>query len=114
MSICVCATQAQEPVIPAAGIADGTVVAEEASIWSDMTAMFRPSRWRHPIKEGGTLSWLNYHAWAAAPGHTAKILSGEVIVIGGTYWILCATGAIGGGSSGGAAIVGGGGGEMPF
>lgn len=112
MSLCVCATQAQEPVIPAAGVADGAVVVKEASTWSDMTAMFRPSRWAHPIAAGGTLSWLNYNAWANEPGHTAKVLGGEVIVIGGTYWLLCATGVIGGGGGGAAAI--GGGGEMPF
>ncbi len=113
MGVCVCVTLAGEPIMPAAGVADGAVVVKEVSTWSDMTAMFRPSRWRHPIAEGGTLSWLNYNAWAAAPGHTLKILSGEVIVIGGTYWILCATGVIGGAGGGGGAIAAGGG-EMPF
>jgi hypothetical protein len=88
-----------------------------------MTAMFRPSRWRHPIAKGGTLSWLNYKAWSAAPGRTAKVLAGEVITLGSTYYILEAFGVIGstGGSSSGGGIIGGGGGgggvgggEMPF
>jgi len=110
MSACACVTQAQEVAAP-------VVAAKEASTWSDMTAMFRPSRWRHPIAEGGTLSWLNYKAWAAAPTRTAKILAGEVITLAGTYYILEAFGVIGasgGGSGGGIIGGGGGGGEMPF
>jgi hypothetical protein len=116
MSICVCVTQAQQPVIPAAGAAGGGAVAvKEASTWSDMTAIFRPSRWRHPIKEGGTLSWLNYNAWAAAPARTAKVLAGEVIVLGSTYFILEAFGIFGGsGGGGGGGAAAAGGGEMPF
>jgi hypothetical protein len=112
MSTCACAAWAQEAVTP-------VVAAKEASTWSDMTAMFRPSRWRHPIAEGGTLSWLNYKAWAAAPGRTVKILAGELITLGGTYYILEAFGVIGSyGSSSGGIIGGGGGGggggELPF
>lgn len=112
MSACACVASAQEPVTP-------VIAAKEASTWSDMTAMFRPSRWRHPLAEGGTLSWLNYKAWAAAPGRTIKVLSGELITLGGTYYILEAFGVIGSyGGSGGGIIGGGGGGggggELPF
>jgi hypothetical protein len=111
MGACTCVTLAAEPVTP-------VVAVKEASTWSDMTAMFRPSRWRHPIAEGGTLSWLNYKAWAAAPGRTVKVLAGELITLGGTYYVLEAFGVIGStGGSGGGGIIGGGGGgggEMPF
>lgn len=113
ISTCACVTWAQEPATP-------VIAAKEASTWSDMTAMFRPSRWRHPLSEGGPLSWLNYKVWAAAPGRTAKVLAGEVITLGGTYYILEAFGVIGasgGGSSGGGGGIiggGGGGGELPF
>lgn len=106
MGVCVSATLAEEPVTP-------VVVTKQASTWSDMTAIFRPSRWAHPIAAGGTLSWLNYNAWSGEPGRTTKVLAGEVIVIGSTYFLLQAFGVIGGGGGGGAAI-GGGGGEMPF
>jgi hypothetical protein len=108
MSMCVCVTLAADPV------GGGAVAAKEFSTWSDMTAIFRPSRWAHPIAEGGTLSWLNYNAWAAAPGRTVKVLAGEAIVLGSTYFILEAFGVIGGGGGGASAIGGGGGGEMPF
>ena len=106
MGTCVCVTLAEDPVTP-------VVAVKEASTWSDMTAIFRPSRWRHPIAEGGTLSWLNYNAWAAAPARTVKVLAGEVIVLGSTYFLLEAFGVIGGGGGGGGGGVIGGG-EMPF
>ena len=61
------------------------------STWSDMTAIFRPSRWRNPFRQGGSLSWLNYKAWGAAPGRTAKVLLGEAIVAGAGYAIYEAT-----------------------
>lgn len=109
MGMCACVTLAEEPVV------GGAVAAKEFSTWSDMTAIFRPSRWRHPIAEGGTLSWLNYNAWSAVPGRTVKVLAGEVIVLGSTYFLLEAFGVIGGSSGGGGGgAIGGGGGEMPF
>jgi hypothetical protein len=105
MGMCVCVTLAEEPVSP-------VVATKQASTWSDMTALFRPSRWAHPIAAGGTLSWLNYNAWADEPGRTTKVLAGEVIVLGSTYFLLEAFGVIGGGGGGGGATIGGG--EMPF
>lgn len=120
MGACVCVTLAQEPVssapgavVPAGASGGGPVVVKTASTWSDMTAMFRPSRWAHPIAAGGTLSWLNYHAWAEEPGRTTKVLAGEVIILGTAYWIIGAATGGGGGGGGGAAAVNGGG-EMPF
>jgi hypothetical protein len=114
MSACACVTWAQEQES-----ATSVVAPQEAGTWSDMTAMFRPSRWRHPLSEGGTLSWLNYKVWAAAPWRTTKVLAGELITLGGTYYILEAFGVIGATGSGGGGAVGagagaGGGGEMPF
>jgi len=113
MGVCVCVTLAEDPASGAlaSSAGGGTVAVKEASTWSDMTALFRPSRWAHPIAVGGTLSWLNYHAWADKPGRTTKVLAGEVIILGTAYWIIgAATG--GGGGGGGAALNGGG--EMPF
>jgi len=117
MGVCVCVTLAEEPVssasgalVPAGTAGGGAVAVKEASTWSDMTALFRPSRWAHPVAAGGILSWLNYNAWADEPGRTTKVLAGEVIILGTTYWII---GAATGGGGGGAAALGGGG-EMPF
>ncbi|OGV62678.1 MAG: hypothetical protein A2283_04430 [Lentisphaerae bacterium RIFOXYA12_FULL_48_11] len=66
-------------------------VSQEFSSWSDLTAVFRPSRWKNPFSEGGSLSWLNYKAWGNVPGRTAKVLLGEVIVVGATYAIIDAS-----------------------
>jgi len=67
-------------------------VTQEFSSWSDFTAMFRPSRWNNPFREGGALSWLNYNAWAEVPGRTTKVLIGEAIVVLATYAIIDSTG----------------------
>lgn len=112
---CACAALAEEAtavsgaVVPASA-GGGAVAVKKASTWSDMTAMFRPSRWAHPIVAGGALSWLNYHAWADEPGRTTKVLAGEAIVIGTAWWLI----AEAGGGGGGGAVISGGGGEMPF
>lgn len=66
-------------------------VKQEFSTWSDLTAMFRPSRWMSPFAAGGTLSWLNYKAWRDEPGRTGKVLLGEAIVVGAGYAIYEAT-----------------------
>jgi len=65
------------------GIAVG--VTQEFSTWRDIFAVFYPSRWAHPFQPGGTLSWLNYRAWATSPARTAKVLIGEGIIAGITY-----------------------------
>lgn len=86
------AGNASRIVFQAAGAGSGASasvgVSQEFSTWSDLTAMFRPSRWHNPFREGGSLSWFNYKAWANVPGRTAKILLGEAIVIGGAYAII--------------------------
>jgi hypothetical protein len=74
-------------------------VQHEFSTWSDMTAIFRPSRWSSPFKDGGSLSWLTIGAWADAPGRTAKVLLGEAIVVGAGV-AIAESGGGGGGSSG--------------
>ncbi len=66
-------------------------VSQDFSTWSDMTAIFRPSRWKNPLRQGGSVSWLNYKAWGSAPGRTAKVLLGEAIVAGAAYAIYDAT-----------------------
>jgi hypothetical protein len=63
-------------------------VAKEFTSWSDLTAVFRPSRWKSPVAEGGSLSWLNYKAWAAAPARTGKVLGGEVLTAAAAYWTV--------------------------
>ncbi len=60
-------------------------VEQSFSTWSDLTAVFRPSRWRHGLQAGGALSWLNANAWREAPGRTAKVLAGELILAGAVY-----------------------------
>jgi hypothetical protein len=62
-------------------------VTHNFSTWSDMTALFRPSRWRNPLRPGGSLSWMNYKSWRDEPGRTGKVLLGEVIVVGAGYAI---------------------------
>jgi hypothetical protein len=66
-------------------------VTHNFSTWSDMTALFRPSRWRNPLRPGGSLSWMNYKSWRDEPGRTGKVLLGEVIVVGAGYAIYEAT-----------------------
>ncbi len=76
-------------------------VTHNFSTWSDMTALFRPSRWRNPLRTGGTLSWLNYRAWRDAPGRTGKVLLGQVVVGGAGYAIHEATRSSGSSRNGG-------------
>ena len=71
-------------------------VGQEFSTWADLTAVFRPSRWRVPVRVGEPLSFLNWRAWKEAPGRTAKIFAGVVVVVGITAAI-----AGGGGRGGG-------------
>lgn len=72
-------------------------VKQEFSTWSDLTAMFRPSRWKNPFREGGSLSWLNYKAWGNAPARTGKVFLGEAIVAGAVVAVASAGGGGGGG-----------------
>jgi hypothetical protein len=71
-------------------------VRQEFSTWSDLTAVFRPSRWSNPLAVGGSLSWLNYKAWANEPGRTGKVLLGEAIVAGAAYAVYESTRSSGG------------------
>ncbi|MBU1692778.1 MAG: hypothetical protein KKC51_02325 [Verrucomicrobia bacterium] len=71
-----------EMVVRASGDSVGVGVQTEFSTWSDLTAFFRPSRWKNPFATGGALSWLNFGAWKEAPGRTAKVLAGEAVVAG--------------------------------
>ena len=63
-------------------------VIQEFSTWSDLTAMFRPSRWKDPFAVGGSLSWLNYRAWQEDVDRTGKVLIGELIVAGAVYAVF--------------------------
>lgn len=67
----------------------------------DFLALFAPSRWRSPIRTGGTLSWLNPVAWSDDAKQTGRILAGQAILVGG------AAAAFSGGSDGGSSSGGG-------
>ncbi len=93
----VCTTQAEtvgsapEVFVQATPSGGSVGVQQNFSSWSDLTAMFRPSRWKNPIAEGGSLSWLNYNAWASVPGRTGKVLLGEAAVAGVLFFIIDAS-----------------------
>jgi uncharacterized membrane protein YgcG len=53
------------------------------SAWSDMTAVFRPSRWADPFRPGGPLSFLNLECWFTVPGRTSLTFLGTAVVAGG-------------------------------
>lgn len=89
-----------ELILFTSGDSVGAGVHTEFSTWSDLTAFFRPSRWKNPFAVGGALSWLNFGAWGAAPGRTAKVLAGEAVVAGTVTAVIIATGDSGGGDEG--------------
>ena len=43
----------------------------------DFVALVSPSRWKSPVKTGGSLSWVNPAAWSDDAGRTGRILLGE-------------------------------------
>jgi hypothetical protein len=80
---------------------DGAHYAEvgvEFSTTGDFFALFAPSRWKSPIKTGGSLSWVNPSAWSEDAGRTGRILLGEAVVVGAVAGVAAASG---GGDSGG-------------
>jgi hypothetical protein len=54
-------------------------VGVEFSTWSDFVAVVFPSRWKSPLKTGGSLSWINPNAWRADAGRTGRILMGQTV-----------------------------------
>jgi len=58
-------------------------VGVEFSSVGDLMAIVSPSRWKSPIKTGGSLSWVNPAAWSEDPGRTSRILIGQAAVVGG-------------------------------
>ncbi len=58
-------------------------VGVEFSSMGDFVAIVSPSRWKNPVKTGGSLSWVNPAAWSEDPGRTGRILLGEAVVVGG-------------------------------
>jgi uncharacterized membrane protein YgcG len=108
-------------------------VSSKFAAFEDITAVFRPSRWREPFAVGGPLSWLNYRAWMDDPHRTGLILASEVIMAAVVYAVIeyqdddaARDGGIsgsvpvnttsttdGGGSTGGGGSGGGGGGSIP-
>ena len=59
----------------------------EFSSVGDFVAFISPSRWASPIETGGSLSWINPVAWSDDAGQTARILTGQAIVVGGVVEI---------------------------
>ncbi|MEN7973467.1 MAG: hypothetical protein ABFR47_06495 [Verrucomicrobiota bacterium] len=70
----------------------------EFSSVGDFVAVVSPSRWKSPVKTGGSLSWVNPKAWRDDAGRTGRILLGEAVIVGGA---VAAAVAGGGGDSGG-------------
>lgn len=58
-------------------------VGVQFSTAGDFVALFAPTRWKNPVKTGGSLSWLNPVAWSDDAGRTGRILLGEAAVVGG-------------------------------
>lgn len=73
-------------------------VGVEFSSVGDFVALISPTRWKSPMKTGGSLSWANPGAWADDPGRTSRVLIGEAVVVGG---VVVAAAAAGGGGGGG-------------
>lgn len=75
-------------------------VGVEFSSVGDFVAFASPSRWKNPVKTGGSLSWVNPAAWSEDAGRTGRILLGEAVVVGGVAAAAVA-GSGGGGSDSG-------------
>ena len=73
----------------------------------DFVALFSPTRWKNPVKTGGSLSWLNPVAWSDDAGRTGRILAGEAVVVGGVVVAAVASSSGGGGDDGAATSSGG-------
>ena len=73
------------------------------STGGDFVALFAPSRWKNPVKTGGSLSWLNPVAWGDDAHRTGRVLLGEAVVVGGVAVAVAAgsDGGDGGGDTGG-------------
>jgi len=74
-------------------------VGVEFSSVGDFFAFVSPSRWKSPVKTGGSLSWVNPVAWSDDAGRTGRILLGQAVVVGGV--VVASTAGGGGGSDGG-------------
>ena len=76
----------------------------EFSSPGDFVAFVSPSRWRAPMKTGGSLSWVNPAAWSDDAGRTGRILLGEAVLVGGV--VVAAVAGSGGDSGGGGSASG--------
>lgn len=74
-------------------------VGVEFSSAGDFIALVSPSRWKSPLKTGGSLSWVNPAAWSDDAGRTSRIFLGEAVIVGGA--VAAAVAAGGGGGGGG-------------
>lgn len=61
----------------------GKEMVNTSDTWSDITSIFRPSRWRDPFRVGGPFSFLNLECWFLSPLRTLKTFIGTAVVIGG-------------------------------
>ena len=77
----------------------GEIGVEFSSV-GDFVAIVSPSRWKNPVKTGGSLSWVNPVAWSEDAGRTGRILLGEAVVLGGVAAVAVGAGGGGDDSSG--------------
>jgi hypothetical protein len=69
------------------GAGQTVMVGADYSFGSDITALFRPSRWRRPLSPGGVISWVNPWSWGSDPYRTTTVLVGELLFVGASYGI---------------------------
>lgn len=75
----------------------------EFSSVGDFVAFVSPSRWKSPVKTGGSLSWINPVAWSDDAAQTGRILLGEAVIVGGAAVAITMATSDGGGDSGSSA-----------
>ena len=71
----------------------------EFSSMGDFVALVSPSRWKSPVKTGGSLSWINPVAWSDDAGQTGRILLGEAVIVGGAVVAVSMSSSDGGSDS---------------
>ncbi len=61
---------------------------EHGGFGSDVTALFRFSRWRRPLAPGGIICWVNPKVWGSEPYRALTVLAGEALLVAGVYAVV--------------------------